>query len=64
MGKFFEDFKTNKLAALIDSCLYETNKYVKVHNIHIMKRFVLMIMAFSHTMLDTLALQYSGVNLK
>ena len=31
--------KTSKLAALIDSCLYKTLKYVKVYDI--MKRFVL-----------------------
>ena len=30
IDKFFEDCKTNELAALIDSSLYETNKYVKV----------------------------------
>ena len=26
MGKFFEDYKTSKQAALIDSCFYNTNK--------------------------------------
>ena len=34
-GKCFEVCKTSKLALLIDSCLYETNKYVKVYDIRI-----------------------------
>ena len=60
MGKFF---KTSKLAALIDSHLYETNKYVKVHNImRIIKRFVPIMIAFAIQRL--ILLPYNGVNPK
>ena len=63
MGKFFKDCKMSELATLINSCLYETNKYVKVHYIRYNEEICSHNDDFSHVTLDTLALQYSSVNL-
>ena len=52
--------KTSELPALINSRLYETNKYVKVHITYTYNEEICPHNdGFSHTTFDTLALQYS-----
>ena len=63
MGKFFKDCKMSELTTLINSCLYETNKYAKIHYMLYNEESCPHNDDFSHVTLDTLALQYSGVNL-
>ena len=63
MSEFFEDCKTSELAVLINSGLYDTNKYVKYIAYRYNEEICPHNDGFSHTTLDILALQYSSVNL-